>query len=107
MQTLLLSPLVSTSAPCTQPNSITRVFKFQNATHEFVIFKIRRTFTGSFNVSTLTTLPSFPMDEGSQNITTVQGCRFVKVQFTNMNWMSGNIYSQQVGQLDLTLNARA
>lgn len=75
------------SAQCNKPNSIVKVYKTKNLINEFVIFKIKKPFTGSYIVRNQSTPILFPLDDGGENITSMNGCRFKEILFKNMYWM--------------------
>jgi hypothetical protein len=62
--TLLSLCLINVFAQCNKPNSIVRVYKTKNSINEFVIFKIKKPFTGTYLVRNPITPIQFPLDDG-------------------------------------------
>ena len=82
---VLWSVSTTASAYCQVNNSIRSAKNTHIGMHEYVVFTIKGSLLGNYNVSAPTG-PTFEED-GSGNIITVTGPAYTKIQFTGMKWM--------------------
>lgn len=82
------------SQTCTAPNTLVKVYKTRTANYEYVIFKLKKNFTGTYSVTPI--IPPIPFDEGGVTPNPpVSGCKHLSVVFTEIDWMC--VTNQQTG----------
>jgi hypothetical protein len=84
------------SQDCNDPNAILTIKKNRIGSYEYVIFNIRNPFSGNYTIRSATPA-NFDFDEGASAGTTVVGCRYQRIQFTQMNWFCTPIRLQSGG----------
>ena len=82
----LLSCAASHAQFCSDPNTLVKVYKTRTTNYEYVIFKIKKSFTGAYIVNPVTV--PIPFDEGGVDPEPAfPSCKYLQVSFTGIGWM--------------------